>query len=63
MASLRRFEKILRYCGPWHGSSPWAPPAEDGWAHDPGGGSDRQKASDESRELTYVDEDTFWATF
>jgi hypothetical protein len=55
-------EKILRHCGPWRPSSPRAPPVGDGygWVHDPDGDS---AASDEPRELTYVDMDTFEAAF
>ena len=53
-------ERILRHCGLWCSSAPRAPPA----GHDPQGDSDSQTASsDEPRELTYVDMDTFWATF
>jgi hypothetical protein len=48
----------------WPPSSPRAPPGGDGWVHDPDGFSDSQTASsDEPRELTYVDIDTFEATF
>jgi hypothetical protein len=57
-------EKILRHCGLSHPSTPRAPPAEDGWGHDADGDShSHTSASDEPRELTYVDMDTFWATF
>jgi len=53
-------EKILRHCGLWHSSAPRAPPASDASVHDPA-------SSDEPRELTYVDIDTFeaslWADF
>ena len=57
-------EKILQYCGLWHCSAPRAPPAGDGSVHDPAGVSDRQTgSSDEPQELTYVDIDTFLATF
>jgi len=57
-------EKILRHCGLWHASAPRAPPAGDGLGHDRDGASDRQTvSSDEPRELTYVDLDTFLATF
>ena len=52
-------EKILRHCGLWHASSPRPPPAGDIRVHDPDGDS---AASDEPRELTFVDEATFWAT-
>ena len=50
-------EKILRHCGLWHPSAPRGPPAGDGSVHNP------DDASDEPRELTYVDIDTFEATF
>lgn len=49
-------EKILRHCGLWQ---PRPPPAGDCSVHDGDGGT----SPDEPRELTYVDEDTFWATF
>jgi len=45
-------EKILRHCDLWDPSPPRGPPAPEGSVHD-----------DELRELTYVDENTFWATF
>jgi hypothetical protein len=55
-------ETILRHCGLGHASR--APPGEDGGVHDPDEDSDRQTAaSDEPRELTFVDEATFWAAF
>ena len=47
-------EKILRHCGLWQPSTPRAPPAGIGWVHAP---------DDEPGELTYVDIDTFEATF
>ncbi len=50
-------EKILRHCGLWCPSSPRAPPDGDGLVHDLDG------AADEPREVTFVDMDTFWATF
>ena len=53
-------EKILRHCGLWCPAAVRGPPAGDGWGHDPEGDS---AASDEPRELTFVDEGTFWATF
>ncbi len=50
-------EKILRHCGLWQAAPTRAPP-------DGAGSADRQTASfDEARELTYVDIDTFEATF
>ena len=53
-------EKILRHCWSlWCPASPRAPPAGDVRVHDPDGDS---AASDEPRELTFVDEATFWAT-
>ena len=55
-------ETILRHCGRWHASR--APPGEDGGGHDPDEDSDRQTAaSDEPRERTFVDIDTFETTF
>jgi hypothetical protein len=56
-------EKILRHCGLWCPSSPRAPPAREGWVHDPDGNWESDSASQEPRELTFVDEATFWATF
>ena len=52
-------EKILRHCGLWRASSPRPPPAGDLHVHDPDGDA---AAWDEPRELTFVDESTFWAT-
>jgi hypothetical protein len=46
-------EKILRHCGLWDVAGPRGPPAETASVHD----------GDEPRELTYVDIDTFEATF
>jgi hypothetical protein len=57
-------EKSLRHGGLWQPSAPRAPPAGDVSVHDPDGVSDRQTAAcDEPGELTYVDIDTFEATF
>jgi hypothetical protein len=53
-------EKILRHCGLWQPATPRPPPARDGWVHDPDG---QTACSDEPRELTYVDIDTFETTF
>ena len=50
-------ERILRHCGLWN-SRP--PPETDASVHD---GERDDDLSEEIRELTYVDEDTFWATF
>ena len=55
-------EKILRHCGLWHASSPRAPPVDGGPVDDPDGAWDSPWVSDEPGELTFVDEDTFWAT-
>ena len=55
-------EKILRHCGLWCPASPWAPPAGDLRVHDPDGDADSHWGSAEPRELTFVDEATFWAT-
>jgi ribosomal protein S27E len=46
-------EKILRHCGLWNPPPARPPPAGEASLHDP----------DEPRELTYVDIDTFEATF
>ena len=54
---LRGHRRAAMVGGLWHPSGPRAPPAGDGWVHDP------DDDSDESRELTYVDIDTFEATF
>jgi hypothetical protein len=55
-------ERILRHCGLWQAATPRPPPAaDDGRVHDPD--LDSQCPSDEPRELTYVDMDTFWATY
>jgi hypothetical protein len=57
-------EKMVRHSGLWHALVPRAPPPGDGLVRDPDGVSDSQTASsDEPRELTYVDIDTFLATF
>jgi hypothetical protein len=52
-------EKILRHCGLWRSSAARAPPA-----HGNGDAMDHAPGSDsEPNELTYVDIDTFLATF
>jgi len=51
-------ERILKHCGLWQASAPWLPPGEDGPLHGPD-----KEASEEPRELVYVDIDTFEATF
>ena len=56
-------EKILRHCGLWCPASPRAPPARDLRVHDPDGDWDVDSTSQEPRELTFVDEATFWSTF
>jgi hypothetical protein len=48
-------EKIMRHCGLWHPAAPRPPPAD---CH----GTVPLTAS-EPRERTYVDMETFWATF
>ena len=61
-------EKILRHCGLWSASAPRAPPDMDGLVleldaaySDNSVGSPDQ--ADQSQELTYVDIDTFLASF
>ena len=57
-------ERILRHCGLWTPSTPRPPPAGDGRLHAAAcDADDLTAAADEPRELTYVDMDTFWATF
>ena len=61
-------EEILKHCGLWQSSTARAPPDVDGlvleldaaYANSPIGSADQ---ADESRELTYVDIDTFLASF
>jgi hypothetical protein len=61
-------EKILRHCGLWQSSTPRAPPEVDGlvleldaaYSDSSIGSSDH---ADESQDLTYVDIDTFLASF
>ena len=53
-------EKSLRHCGLWCSASPRAPPAGDLRVHDPDGNRESESASQESRELTFVDEVTLW---
>jgi hypothetical protein len=55
-------EKLLRHCGLWCPSSARAPPAGDLRVHDPDGNRESDSLSLEPRELTFVDESTFWAT-
>ena len=52
-------EKILRHCELWSPATPRPPPGES-CVHD---GEVDADGYDASGELTYVDEDTFWATF
>ena len=52
-------EKILRHCGLWQGSAPRAPPDLAGLVHDLDGCFSASQAG----ELTFVDTDTFEATF
>jgi len=58
-------EKILRHCGLWQGSAPRAPPDVAGLVHDLDGCfTDTPTGScDQAGELTFVDMDTFEATF
>jgi hypothetical protein len=56
-------EKILRHCGLWSPAAPRAPPVGDLRVHDPDSDWDSDSASQEPRELTFVDEATFWSTF
>jgi hypothetical protein len=51
-------EKILRHCGLWQASAPRGPPDPVGLAHDLD-----SEYMDQPPELTYVDMDSFLATF
>jgi hypothetical protein len=53
-------EKILRHCGLWNPATHRPPPTGQSWVHDP---ECRGASLDELRELTYIDIDTFEATF
>jgi hypothetical protein len=55
-------EKIMRHCGLWHPHTPRPPPAKDSSTTDEGSPA-TELAAEEPQELTYVDMDTFWATF
>jgi hypothetical protein len=52
-------EKILHHCGLWRGSVPRAPPDGDALVRELDGGFSDSQAG----ELTFVDMDTFEATF
>jgi hypothetical protein len=54
-------ERILRHSGLWQPSAPRPPPVRDAQVYDPD--LDAESPSDEPHELTYVDMDTFWATY
>ena len=58
-------EKILRHCGLWQASAPRAPPDAEGLVHDLDGcfSDSPTGSSDQAGELTFVDMDTFEATF
>ena len=61
-------EEILRHCSPWQASAPRAPPDVEDLVLDPAAAySDSSIGSadqaDQSQQLTYVDIDTFLATF
>ena len=58
-------KKILSHCGLWKASAPRAPPVVDGLVQAPDSSStdSRTGSSDQARKLTYVDIDTFLATF
>ena len=53
-------ERILRHCGPWRSCDRRLGESTD---IDVEPGNDGGDAGEAIRELTYVDEDTFWATF
>jgi hypothetical protein len=54
---------VFRNVRLWCSVSPRAPPTGDLRVHALDGDWESDSASQEPRELTFVDEDTFWATF
>jgi len=52
-------EKILKHCGLWKASAPRGPPDTNDLGHDPMD----YESMEQMPELTYVDIDTFQATF
>jgi len=60
---LRGHRRAAMVGGLWCPASPRAPPAKDLRVHDPDSDWDSDWASQEPRELTFVDEATFWSTF
>ena len=61
-------EEILKHCGLWQASSPRAPPDVEGFVLELDAAYSvnsigSQDQADESQELTYVDIDTFLASF
>jgi len=60
---LRGHRRAAMVGGPWCPASPRAPPAGDLRVYDPDGNREGDSASQEPRELTFVDEASFWATF
>ena len=58
-------EKILCHCGLWRASAPRPPPDVEGLVHDPDCCSSASQIGFQTQpqELTYVDIDTFLATF
>jgi len=58
-------ERILRHCGLWRAPAPRPPPEVEGVVHDLDGcfSDSPTGSSDQAGELTFVDMDTFLATF
>ena len=61
-------EEILRHCGLWQASAPRAPPDIDGLVLEldaaySASSIDSPDQADQSQELTYIDIDTFLASF
>ena len=56
-------EKIMRHCGLWNPPPPRPPPAGGCPVDDPAGARGPDADGSEHGERTYVDMDTFWATF
>ena len=66
-------ERIMRHCGLWHPSAPRPPPGDsaesysaESYSAESRGesrGDGAESPADAPRERTYVDMETFWATF
>ena len=60
---LRGHRRAAMVGGLWCPAAPRAPARGDLRVYDPDSDWDRESTSQEPRELTFVDEATFWSTF